>query len=161
MPLHPFFRARLLTLLLLLSLALPLGATRRSIHLSSLGLRAGTKENSTPLLRKVLEGLQSKLEQGTDTLELLFPTGRYHLASEGSAWRTLPVRPESFSPATSYVTTVPEASSSTHPALSSSRRIPSITSVAQRSSSAQTIICSTSRDRPERSRSGAISSKMY
>ena len=87
MPLHPFFRSRLLALLLHLSLALPLGATRRTIHLSSLGLRAGTKENSTPLLRKILEGLQSKLEQGTDTLELLFPSGRYHLASEGAAER--------------------------------------------------------------------------
>ncbi len=84
MPLHAPSRHRLLSLLLLLSLALPLGATRRTIHLSTLGLQAGTTENCTPLLRKILEGLQSELEQGTDTLELLFPSGRYHLASEGA-----------------------------------------------------------------------------
>ena len=84
MPLHAPTRHRLLSLLLLLSLALPLGATRRTIHLSTLGLQAGTTDNCTPLLRKILEGLQSELEQGTDTLELLFPSGRYHLASEGA-----------------------------------------------------------------------------
>ena len=80
-------RHGLLALLLLLSLALPLGATRRTIHLSTLALQAGTTENCTPLLRKILEGLQSELEQGTDTLELLFPSGRYHLASEGAIER--------------------------------------------------------------------------
>lgn len=77
-------RHGLLALLLLLSLALSLGATRRTIQLPSLGLQAGKTENYTPLLRKILEGLQSELEQGTDTLELLFPSGRYHLASEGA-----------------------------------------------------------------------------
>ena len=80
-------RHGLLALLLLLSLALPLGATRRTIHLSTLALQAGTTENCTPLLRKILEGLQPELEQGTDTLELLFSSGRYHLASEGAVER--------------------------------------------------------------------------
>ena len=87
MPLHAPSRHRLLSLLLLLSLALPLGATRRTIHLSTLGLQAGTTENCTPLLRKILEGLQPELEQGTDTLELLFPSGHYHLASKGAVER--------------------------------------------------------------------------
>jgi|GEM_PF-5834963 len=109
MPLHPLARPRLLALLLLLSLALPLGATRRTIHLSSLGLRAGTKENSTPLLRKILEGLQSDLEQGTDTLELLFSTGETHSSGTGRssllARAIVPSRPSSSMGAKTFAST--------------------------------------------------------
>lgn len=100
MPLHPISRSRLLALLLLLSLALPLGATRRTIHLSTLGLRAGTKENSTPLLRKLLEGLQSELEQGAGSIRIVentfrtFDTPLLHtISTDGILWRDNRIEP--------------------------------------------------------------------
>ena len=74
-------------LLALLSYSLPLGAVRRTIHLSSYGLRAGAKESCTPLMRKILGDLRRELQSEGDTLELLFAPGRYHFASQGAAER--------------------------------------------------------------------------
>ena len=84
---RPIRRLCLPLLLLLLSYSLPLGAVRRTIHLSDYGLRAGTKESCTPLMRKILGDLRRELQSEGDTLELLFAPGRYHFASQGAAER--------------------------------------------------------------------------
>ena len=95
---RPIRRLCLPLLLLLLSYSLPLGAVRRTIHLSSYGLRAGAKESCTPLMRKILGDLRRELQSEGDTLELLFAPGT-----------TSPVREQPSVCTTSPTTTTPVA----------------------------------------------------